>query len=59
MSQFEKRLRKVEEMSDAVSDYYDCPACLWPGVMVEKGEEDQARREFDAHKCEDFPPINE
>jgi hypothetical protein len=32
----ERKLRKQEQMSDAVSDYYDCSACLWPGVLVEK-----------------------
>jgi hypothetical protein len=40
MTHFERRLRKTEEMSDAHSDYYDCAACLWPGVMVEKGDEE-------------------
>jgi hypothetical protein len=37
MTIFERQLRKTEEMSYAHSDYYDCAACLWPGVMVEKG----------------------
>jgi hypothetical protein len=57
MTHFERQLRKTEEMSDAHSDYYDCAACLWPGVMVEKGDEEQARREFDAHECKDYPPL--
>jgi hypothetical protein len=51
----ERELRKQEQMSDAVSDYYDCSACLWPGVIVEKGDEVQAQREFDAHLCKDYP----
>ena len=59
MSQSERYLRKVEEMSDAISDYYDCPACLWPGVMVERGDEDHARREFEAHNCENYPGLHE
>lgn len=37
MASLERRLKKVEQMSDAVSDYYDCEACLWAGVMAEKG----------------------
>lgn len=45
-------------MSDGVSDYYDCEACLWPGVTVEKGEKDEAQREFDAHNCKDYPPLH-
>jgi hypothetical protein len=55
MALVERQLRKVEAMSDAVSDYYDCAGCLWPGVMVEKGDEAQARREFEAHNCKDYP----
>jgi hypothetical protein len=50
-----RKLRKVEQMSDGVSDYYDCEACLWPGIVVPKGGEHEAQREFDAHFCEDHP----
>ena len=55
MTVFGRKLRRVEQMSDAVSDYYDCEACLWPGVMVPKGAEKQAQQEFDAHACKDYP----
>jgi hypothetical protein len=55
MALIERRLRKVEQMSDAVSDYYDCEACLWSGVMVEKGDKADAQREFDAHNCREYP----
>lgn len=51
----ERKLRKQEQMSDAVSDYYDCSWCLWPGVFLEKGDEVQAQREFDANLCKDYP----
>jgi hypothetical protein len=52
-----RKLRKVEQMSDGVSDYYDCEACLWPGAVVSKGEEDEARREFEVHNCQDYPVL--
>jgi len=58
MAFFERKLRKVEQMSDGVSDYYDCEACLWPGVTVEKGDKDEAQREFDAHNCKDYPALH-
>jgi hypothetical protein len=51
----DRKLRKVEQMSDGVSDYYDCEACLWPGIVVPKGVEDEARHAFDAHSCGDYP----
>ena len=54
MPPIERKLRKVEQMSDAVSDYYDCDACLWPGVIVEKGHREEAQRQFDAHDCKDY-----
>jgi hypothetical protein len=52
-----RKLRKVEQMSDAVSDYYDCEGCLWPGTFVPKGSEDQAQREFDVHICNEHPAL--
>ncbi len=58
MSLLRRKLRRVEQMSDTVSDYYDCEACLWPGIMVEKGDQNQAQREFDAHICKDSPPLD-
>jgi hypothetical protein len=54
---FDRKLRKVEQMSDGVSDYYDCEVCLWPGAIVPKGDQQQAQREFDAHICEDHPVL--
>jgi hypothetical protein len=57
MAFFDRKLRKVERMSDAVNDFYDCDLCLWPGITVPKGGEDQARREFDAHSCKDYPVL--
>jgi hypothetical protein len=51
----DRKLRKVEQMSDGVSDYYDCEACLWPGTIVPKGDESEARREFETHSCNDYP----
>jgi hypothetical protein len=54
---FNRKLRKVEQMSDAVSDYYDCEACLWPGIIVPKGDQDEAQREFEAHNCRDYPVL--
>ena len=49
MVSFERRLRKVEQRSDGVSDFYDCASCLWPGARVDKGHTDKAKQEFDTH----------
>jgi hypothetical protein len=55
MSLLTRKLRRVEQMSDTGSDYYDCEACLWPGPTVEKGDQKEAQQDFDAHRCEDYP----
>ena len=49
MASFERRLRKVEQRFDGVSDFYDCASCLWPGARVDKGHTDKAKQEFDTH----------
>jgi hypothetical protein len=50
-----REMTKIEQMSDAFCDYYYCPACLWPGVLVDKGDVGAAKQEFDRHKCSDRP----
>lgn len=55
MVAFERRLRRVEQLSDGVSDFYDCATRSWPGIRVKKGKTEQ---QFDAHNCNDYPPLH-
>lgn len=51
MAMFHRSMHKDTELDEDGCYHYDCEACLWPGVDLPAGSEEQASVAFAEHKC--------